>query len=288
MKGIILAWWSWTRLYPLTLAVSKQLVPVYDKPMIYYPLSTLMMAWIRDILIISTPQDTDRFRMLLWDGSSLWCHFSYAVQDKPNWLAQAFVIGKDFIGKDSVCLILGDNIFYGAGLKEALMASTNPSWWIIFAYHVSNPQRYGVVTFDADKKAIAIDEKPQHPTSQYAVPWIYFYDNSVLAAAASIAPSARWEYEITDVNKLYLEQWNLSVQILPKWIAWLDTGTFQSLMQASQFVQTIEERQDIKIGCIEEMARRKWYIDDKQLLSFANTYKNSGYGEYLEKLVDNK
>lgn len=285
MKGIILAWWSGTRLYPLTLAISKQLVPVYDKPMIYYPLSTLMMAGIRDVLIISTPQDTDRFRMLLWDGSNLWCQFSYAVQDQPNWLAQAFIIGKEFIGEDSVCLILGDNIFYGAGLQEALMASTNPTWWIIFAYHVANPQRYGVVSFDANKKAIAIDEKPVNPSSQYAVPWIYFYDNSVLKVAWSISPSPRWEYEITDVNKVYLEQWKLSVQILPKWIAWLDTGTFQSLMQASLFVQTIEERQDIKIGCIEEMARRKGYIDDKQLLLFADKYKNSWYGEYLGKLV---
>ena len=284
MKGIILAGGSGTRLHPLTLAMSKQMMPVYDKPMIYYPLSCLMMAGIKDILIISTPHDLPNFQKLLGDGKNLGCNFEYKVQEQPNGLAQAFVIGADFIGNDKVALILGDNIFFGSGLAELLQSNNNPDGGVVYAYHVSDPERYGVVEFDENNKAISIEEKPVQPKSNYAVPGLYFYDNSVVAIAKNIAPSARGEYEITDVNKVYLQQGKLKVSILNRGTAWLDTGTFASLMQAGQFVQVIEERQNLKIGCIEEVAYRMGYINKEQLHAIAKPLAKSGYGEYLLKL----
>ena len=286
MKGIILAGGSGTRLHPLTLAVSKQLMPVYDKPMIYYPLSVLMMAGINEILIITTPHDQPMFKKLLGDGKSLGCNFEYAIQDIPNGLAQAFVIGEKFIGNDSVALILGDNIFYGTGLHQLLIENQNPEGGVVFAYHVSDPERYGVVEFDANKKAVSIEEKPSAPKSNYAVPGLYFYDNQVINIAKNLKPSPRGEYEITDVNKAYLDAGSLKVGILDKGTAWLDTGTFSSLMQAGQFVQVIEERQGLKIGCIEEVAFRMGYIDKKQLDSIAQPLVKSGYGKYLLNLTD--
>ena len=285
MKGIILAGGSGTRLHPLTLATSKQMMPVYDKPMIYYPLSILMLAGIKEILIISTPHDLPGFEKLLGDGTRLGCKFSYEVQAEPNGLAQAFVIGADFVGTDSVALILGDNIFYGDGLSHMLQDLSEPKGGIVFAYQVSDPERYGVVEFDANKKAISIEEKPQHPKSNYAVPGLYFYDNSVIEIAKNIKPSARGEYEITDVNKVYLEQGRLKVGVLSRGTAWLDTGTFESLMQAGQFVQVIEDRQGLKIGCIEEVAYRMGFINAAQLKEAATPLIKSGYGQYLMKLI---
>jgi glucose-1-phosphate thymidylyltransferase len=285
MKGIILAGGSGTRLHPLTLAVSKQLMPVYDKPMIYYPLSCLMLAGIREILIISTPHDLPHFEKLLGDGKSLGCSFSYAVQSEPNGLAQAFVIGEKFIGKDKVALILGDNIFYGAGLSEMFQSNNNPEGGIVFAYHVQDPERYGVVEFDKNHKVISIEEKPEKPKSNYAVPGIYFYDNAVVDIAKNLKPSPRGEYEITDVNKEYLKRGNLKVGLLGRGTAWLDTGTFASLMQAGNFVQVIEERQGLKIGCIEEVAYQMKFIDAAQLKKIAQPLLKSGYGKYLEGLL---
>ena len=285
MKGIILAGGSGTRLHPLTLVMSKQMMPVYDKPMIYYPLSTLMLAGIREVLIISTPHDLPNFEKLLGDGSRLGCKFSYAVQAEPNGLAQAFVIGADFIGKDKVALVLGDNIFYGEGMSKLLQASADPDGGVVFAYQVSDPERYGVVEFDAHKKAVSIEEKPVQPKSDYAVPGLYFYDNSVVEIAKNIKPSPRGEYEITDINKVYLEQGKLKVGVLSRGTAWLDTGTFNSLMQAGQFVQVIEERQGQKIGAIEEVAYRMGFIDEAQLAAIATPLVKSGYGQYLLKLL---
>jgi glucose-1-phosphate thymidylyltransferase len=285
MKGIILAGGSGTRLHPLTLAVSKQLMPIYDKPMIYYPLSTLMWAGINEILIISTPHDLPLFRQLLGDGSKLGCRFEYAVQEHPNGLAEAFIIGKEFVGNDKVALILGDNIFYGTGLAELLQANNNPEGGIIYAYHVHDPERYGVVDFDAKGNVLSIEEKPSQPKSNYAVPGIYFYDNSILEIAANIQPSHRGELEITDVNKEYLKRGNLKVSILDRGTAWLDTGTFQSLMQAGQFVQVIEERQGLKIGAIEEAAYKMGFINAEQLKRLAEPLLKSGYGTHLMGLI---
>ncbi len=285
MKGIILAGGSGTRLHPLTLAVSKQLMPIYDKPMIYYPLSVLLMAGIREILIISTPHDLPHFKRLLGDGSGIGCTFAYAEQVVPNGLAQAFVIGKEFVGNDKVALVLGDNIFYGSGLQKLLVENNDPDGGVVFAYHVSDPERYGVVEFDDENKAISIEEKPKQPKSNYAVPGLYFYDNSVVDVAANIQPSARGEYEITDVNKYYLKQGNLKVGILGRGTAWLDTGTFESLLQASQFVEVIENRQGLKIGCIEEIAFKKGFIDAAQLEIIAQPLLKSGYGQYLLNLI---
>ncbi|MCW9037121.1 glucose-1-phosphate thymidylyltransferase RfbA [Altibacter sp.] len=284
MKGIILAGGSGTRLHPITLAVSKQLMPVYDKPMIYYPLSTLMYAGIHEILIISTPEDLPLFKKLLGDGSKFGCTFNYAEQPQPNGLAEAFIIGKDFIGKDKVALILGDNIFYGSGLKELLQANNDPDGGIIYAYHVHDPERYGVVAFDSNGKALSIEEKPKQPKSNYAVPGIYFYDNSVIEIAENIKPSARGELEITDVNNAYLRSGKLRVSILDKGTAWLDTGTFESLMQAAQFVEVIEERQGLKIGAIEEAAYEMGFISKVQLIELAKPLLKSGYGKHLMQL----
>ena len=284
MKGIILAGGSGTRLHPLTLSVSKQLMPVYDKPMIYYPLSTLLQAGISEILIISTPHDLTAFKKLLGDGSQLGCRFEYAVQEVPNGLAQAFVIGETFIGNDDVALILGDNIFYGVGVSNLLKSYNKPNGGVIFAYHVADPERYGVVEFDTYQKAVSIEEKPENPKSNYAVPGLYFYDNDVVSIAKSIEPSARGEFEITDVNKEYLRRGKLKVGILDRGTAWLDTGTFSSLMQAGQFVQVIEERQGLKIGCIEESALRSGFINLEDLRSIAKPLMKSGYGKYLMEL----
>ena len=286
MKGIILAGGSGTRLHPLTLAVSKQLMPVYDKPMIYYPLSTLMWSGINEILIISTPHDLPLFKKLLGNGSKYGCRFEYAVQEHPNGLAEAFIIGAEFIGNDKVALILGDNIFYGTGLADLLQKNNDPDGGIIYAYHVHDPERYGVVEFDNDNKAISIEEKPENPKSHYAVPGIYFYDNNVVDIAKNISPSHRGELEITDVNKEYLKRGKLNVSILDRGTAWLDTGTFNSLMQASQFVQVIEERQGLKIGAIEEASFKMGYIDEKQLTEIAQPLLKSGYGEHLMSILE--
>ena len=285
MKGIILAGGSGTRLHPLTLAVSKQLMPVYNKPMIYYPLSTLMIAGIKEILIITTPHDQHAFQTLLGDGSKLGCRFTYAVQSEPNGLAQAFVIGKPFIGKDKVALVLGDNIFFGTGMGKKLRSSQDPDGGLVFAYHVSDPERYGVVDFDDDNNVLSIEEKPEKPKSNFAVPGLYFYDNDVIEIAENLEPSSRGEYEITDVNKEYLRRGKLKVQMLERGTAWLDTGTFTSLMQASSYVQTIEERQGLGVGCIEAVAHARGFIDDEQLKEIALPLLKSGYGKYLMSLI---
>ncbi|RZA01399.1 MAG: glucose-1-phosphate thymidylyltransferase [Sphingobacteriaceae bacterium] len=285
MKGIILAGGSGTRLYPITRAISKQLMPIYDKPMIYYPLSVLMLAGIKDILIITTPEDNDSFKRLLGDGKDMGCNFEYTVQEQPNGLAQAFVIGEKFIGKEKVALILGDNIFYGSGFSKLIQSFNNVDGAAIFAYPVADPERYGVVEFDGEFKALSIEEKPKHPKSSYAVPGLYFYDNNVIKIAKSLKPSPRGEYEITDINKHYLEQGALQVGVMDRGTAWLDTGTFDSLSDASEFVRVIEKRQDTKIGCIEEVAYNMGFIDKKQLKEIAQKYIKSGYGQYLLKLL---
>ena len=286
MKGIILAGGSGTRLYPITMGISKQLMPIYDKPMIYYPLSTLMLAGIKDILIITTPEDQHQFHKLLGDGSQWGCHLQYAVQAVPNGLAQAFVLGAEFIGNDSVALVLGDNIFYGGGLTGLLQNSVDPAGAVIFAYQVSDPERYGVVEFDADLNALSIEEKPSKPKSNYAVPGLYFYNNEVVKIAREIKPSERGEYEITDVNRVYLAANNLKVAVFNRGIAWLDTGTFDSLHDASEYVRVIEKRQGFKIGCPEELAYRKGFISRDELLILAEKFNKSGYGEYLYKIVN--
>jgi len=286
MKGIILAGGSGTRLHPLTLAVSKQLMPVYDKPMIYYPLSILMMAGIREILIITTPHDQAQFKKLLGDGQSLGCNFQYVVQELPNGLAQAFVLGADFIGQDKVALVLGDNIFHGEGMEELLKANSDPDGGVVYAYHVHDPERYGVVEFDENKVALSIEEKPTQPKSNYAVPGLYFYDNEVVEIAKNLAPSPRGEYEITDVNREYLRRGKLKVGILGRGTAWLDTGTFESLMQAGEFVRVLEQRQGLKVGSIEEAAFRQGFIDAAQLRKIAEPLRKSGYGDYLMNLPD--
>ncbi len=285
MKGIILAGGSGSRLHPLTLSVSKQLMPVYDKPMIYYPLSTLLLAGINEVLIITTPHDQESFQKLLGDGSKIGCRFEYVVQHEPNGLAQAFVIGEEFIGQDNVALVLGDNIFYGSGMSSLLQSNNNPDGGVVYAYHVSDPERYGVVEFDENMQAISIEEKPQSPKSNYAVPGLYFYDNDVVEIAKNIQPSIRGEYEITDVNAEYLKRGKLKVSVMNRGTAWLDTGTFSSLMQAGQYVQVIEERQGLKIGCIEEVAFRMGLINKEQLLELARPLKKSGYGVYMENIV---
>ena len=286
MKGIILAGGSGTRLYPLTLAISKQLMPLYDKPMIYYPLSVLMMAGIKDILIISTPHDMPMFQKLLGDGKNLGCTFQYEIQPRPEGLAQAFIIGEKFIGTDKVALILGDNIFYGSGMQKLLQSNVDPDGGVVFAYHVNDPERYGVVEFDANRKVISIDEKPRNPKSNYAVPGLYFYDNDVVKISKALKPSPRGELEITDVNNEYLKKGKLTVATMGRGTAWLDTGTFDSLMQASNFVQVIEQRQGLKIGCIEEVAYRMGFISKQQLLELAKPLEKSGYGTYLKNLPD--
>ena len=286
MKGIILAGGSGTRLYPITRAISKQLMPIYDKPMIYYPLSILMMAGIKEVLIITTPEDNPQFKRLLGDGSHVGCHFHYAIQEVPNGLAQAFVIGADFIGNDKVALVLGDNIFYGTGLDKQLQSLTDVEGGYVFAYQVSDPERYGVVEFDAEMNAVSIEEKPKQPKSNYAVPGLYFYDNEVVKIARELKPSARGEYEITDVNKTYLQEGKLKVSVLDKGTAWLDTGTFDSLSDASEFVRVIEKRQGTNIGCIEEIAYRNGFISREKMLQLADELKKSGYGDYLRRVVE--
>lgn len=287
MKGIILAGGSGTRLYPLTIAVSKQLMPVFDKPMIYYPLSTLMLAGIREILIITTPEDQPAFMKLLGDGKQIGCRFEYVVQPKPEGLAQAFILGADFIGSDPVALVLGDNIFYGSGMGTLLQKKSNPDGAVVFAYQVHDPERYGVVEFDKDNRVLSIEEKPENPKSNYAVPGLYFYDNEIVAIAKAIKPSHRGELEITDVNKVYLEKGKLEVGVLDRGTAWLDTGTFDSLIEAGEFIEVIEKRQGLKIGCIEEIAYRNGWIDDEQMNKLATLYFKSGYGVYLKKLIGN-
>ena len=287
MKGIILAGGSGTRLHPLTLVLSKQLMPLYDKPMVYYPLSVLLMTGIKEILIISTPHDLPLFQRLLGDGTQLGCRFSYAEQARPEGLAQAFIIGEDFIGKDKVALVLGDNVFYGSGLIELLQQNTEPNGGVVFAYHVQDPERYGVVEFNSNRQAISIEEKPAKPKSQYAVPGLYFYDNDVVRIAKSLKPSPRGELEITDINNVYLKNGKLHVGIMSRGTAWLDTGTFDSLIQAANFIQVIEQRQGLKIGCIEEIAYRMKFINEKQLLDLARPLEKSGYGLYLKSLVEN-
>ncbi len=284
MKGIILAGGSGTRLYPITMGISKQLMPIYDKPMIYYPLSTLMLAGIREILIITTPEDQEQFKRLLGDGDQWGCKLEYAIQEVPNGLAQAFVIGEKFIGEDAVALVLGDNIFYGSGFSSLLQRSANPDGAVIFSYPVTDPERYGVVEFDKDMTAISIEEKPENPKSKYAVPGLYFYNNSVVDIAKNIAPSSRGEYEITDVNRVYLKNKKLKVAVLDRGFAWLDTGTFESLHDASEFVRVIEKRQGFKVGCLEEIAFRMHFIDKDQLNKLAEKFAKSGYGEYLKTL----